>query len=360
MPDERLGEYERRRSFDRTPEPSGREGAAYGEGRFVIQEHHARRLHWDLRLEHDGVLVSWALPRGLPDDPKRNRLAVHTEDHPIEYLTFTGDIPTGEYGGGSMWIWDTGTFTATEFTDRKVVFELHGERARGRYALFHTRGDRDWLIHRMDPPEPGDPMPTEVAPMRPVEGELPADDDAWAYELDWSGVRTLAFVQPGHVELFDADGTDLSGRFPELVGPLARAIGARRLVLDGELVAFDEQARPSLDRLRDRLEAGTASRARTRSRRTPVTYVITDLLHLDRESLLDRPYAERRELLAELELAGEHWQTPAYQPGDGAAFLEAARELGLAAIVAKRLRGPYRPGVRGPDWRRIRVDADST
>src|SRR5215211_974759 len=155
---DRLGAYRSKRELAATPEPGGR--------RFVVQEHHARRLHWDLRLEREGVLASWALPRGIPAHPDENRLAVRTEDHPLEYLEFEGEIPKGNYGAGTMAVWDSGTFEAEKFRDDEVIAVFHGDRLRGRYALFRTRGD-DWLIHRMDPPEdPGyEPMPDRIKPM---------------------------------------------------------------------------------------------------------------------------------------------------------------------------------------------------
>ena len=141
----------------------------------MVQEHHARRLHWDLRLEHDGVLASWALPRGVPDHPDENRLAVHTEDHPLEYLEFDGEIPKGEYGAGTMRIWDRGTYEAEKFRDDEVIVIFHGERMRGRYALFQTR-ENDWMIHRMDPPEDPayEPMPERVKPMLAAQREAAA------------------------------------------------------------------------------------------------------------------------------------------------------------------------------------------
>ena len=152
-----LSDYNAKRRFDRTPEPAGRVKAprpAAG-GRFVVQEHHATALHWDVRLEHEGTLPSWAVPKGLPRDPSRNHLAVRTEDHPIEYLDFEGHIPEGQYGGGSMHIWDRGTYEVEEWGERKVKVVLHGQRVRGRYAFFATggRGGRDWMVHRTDPPE---------------------------------------------------------------------------------------------------------------------------------------------------------------------------------------------------------------
>ena len=150
---DRLSLYRRKRSAYRTPEPVPPRGPLPqgNDDTFVIQEHHARRLHWDFRLERDGVLVSWAIPKGLPLDPKKNHLAIQTEDHPLEYAAFEGGIPTGEYGGGLVTIWDRGTYECEEWTDRKVKVVLHGQRSRGRYVLIHTDGNR-WLVHRMDPP----------------------------------------------------------------------------------------------------------------------------------------------------------------------------------------------------------------
>ena len=148
---DRLGTYKAKRDFEKTSEPKGRSRGKSNEARFVVQEHHARRLHWDLRLEHDGSLSSWALPRGVPEHPDENRLAVRTEDHPLEYLEFEGEIPKGEYGAGTMLVWDRGTYDAEKFRDDEVIATFHGERLNGRYALFRTR-ENDWMIHRMDPP----------------------------------------------------------------------------------------------------------------------------------------------------------------------------------------------------------------
>ncbi len=150
-----LSEYQAKRDFRETPEPAGSVTQPADQPRFVVQEHHATSLHWDLRLERDGVLVSWALPKGIPPDPRVNHLAVHTEDHPMQYLTFHGDIPSGNYGAGSMTVWDTGTYETEKWDDREVIVILRGRRAQGRHVLFQTRG-KQWMIHRMDPPaDPG-------------------------------------------------------------------------------------------------------------------------------------------------------------------------------------------------------------
>src|SRR5918997_3935656 len=161
----KLADYEKKRDFRRTPEPGGGPVEGADLRRFVVQEHHATRLHWDLRLEHEGTLASWAVPRGIPPDPGRNGLAVRTEDHPLEYLDFHGEIPEGNYGAGSMTIWDRGVYEVHKWRDVEVMVTLHGERVQGKYVLFHTRG-KDWMIHRMDPPQDPDrePMPESVAP----------------------------------------------------------------------------------------------------------------------------------------------------------------------------------------------------
>jgi bifunctional non-homologous end joining protein LigD len=355
-----LAEYQRKRSFDKTPEPRGRrtkraakKDAPKGAPRFVVQEHHARRLHWDLRLEHDGALASWALPRGFPRTPDENRLAVHTEDHPLEYLTFDGEIPAGEYGGGSMTIWDHGTYEAEKFQDDKVVVRLHGEQVSGRFALFRTKGD-DWMIHRMDgPADDGEPMPEPVVPMAATLSTLPPDQDAWGFEIKWDGVRALAYGEPGRLRLIGRNLREFSRQYPEL-RPLMNAVGAHRLVLDGEIVAFDDDGRPSFQRIQPRIHLAAEADIRRQSQLTPVVYVIFDLLYLDGRSLLAEPYEERRRELAKLELAGPHWQVPDYQRGDGDVLLAATRSQGLEGVVAKRLASPYQPGKRSRDWLKIK------
>lgn len=343
-----LRDYHRKRTFDKTPEPRGADPATDADqNRFVIHEHHATRLHWDLRLERDGVLASFALPRCLPFDPAENRMAVHTEDHPIEYLDFHGDIPQGEYGGGTMTVWDTGTYEELEWKEGKAVVRLHGTRAEGTFALFSA--GQNWLIHRMGgPPEGYVPLPSTVEPMPASPGPLPRDESQWGFELLWRGVRTVAFCEPGHVRLQDGELGDVTSGYPEL-GALARNVGGHRLVLDGMLVAFDDAGKPSLERLQRRL----AQRSRPRRQSVPVVYVIFDLLHHDDASLLDLPYTERRQRLDALGLAGTHWQLSPWYEGEGRDLLAACVDLGLDGVVAKRLTSPYRPGEPTKHWRTI-------
>jgi bifunctional non-homologous end joining protein LigD len=352
MAKDSLSEYRRKRSFSQTPEPAGDPGAGGDSARFVIQEHHARRLHWDLRLERDGVLVSWALPRGVPLDPNENRLAVHTEDHPLKYIDFHGEIPAGQYGAGTMEIWDSGIYEAEKFEDRKVIVRFAGEKVSGRYALFQTRGN-DWMIHRMDPPPAGwEPMPEGLEPMVATPGRLPKDDSEWAFEIRWEGVRALAYCEPGHLRLVTADATDAATTFGEVRGILEQLRGVPAL-LDGVIVAFGDDGRPDAKRIERRRKAESDSQVRRLRKSAPVTYVAFDLLHLGGTPLLQLPYERRRAALDELELQGEAWQAPSYHRGDGRQFLAAGAERGLTGVVAKRLESSYKPGGPRRDWRAI-------
>ncbi len=347
----KLGEYHRKRSFDRTPEPRGRTGRTDSGHRFVIHEHHARRLHWDLRLEHEGVLVSWALPRGVPDTPEQNRLAVHTEDHPLEYLTFSGDIPSGQYGAGTMTIWDHGTYDVEKFDTDKIVVHIDGEQVRGRYALFRTDGD-DWMMHRTDPPE-GEPTPSGVRPMAATLTTMPADESAWGFEIKWDGVRALAYAQPGRLALYGRNGRDMTRQYPEL-GGLGEQLGTKRVVLDGEIVAFDDEGRPSFQQLQPRIHVSSDADIRHRRSTIPIAYVIFDVLYAAGRSLMNEPYERRRRHLDDLNLGGSNWQVPDYHAGAGRTLLEATRQQGLEGVIAKRLDSPYRPGRRSRDWLKIK------
>jgi len=351
-----LDSYRAKRNFSATTEPSGdaAEPAEERTSRFVVQEHHARSLHWDLRLEHDGALASWAVPKGIPPDPRKNHLAVRTEDHPLEYLEFHGEIPEGQYGAGTMRIWDRGTFETHKWRDREVMVTLHGERVQGRYVLFKTDGN-NWMIHRMDPPQDPDrePMPDQIKPMLARTGELPVDDHKWAYEIKWDGVRGIAYADGGRLRLEARSGRDITPRYPEL-RELGRALAGRQAVLDGEVVAFDADGRPSFQKLQGRMHLTSEHAVRRLSQSDPVHYVIFDVLWLDGHSLMALPYTERRERLVELGLNGPTWRTPANHVGDGAAMLQASQAQGLEGIIAKRLDCPYTPGRRSPTWVKVK------
>jgi bifunctional non-homologous end joining protein LigD len=346
-----LADYRRKRDFTATPEPpplparrKGRRGA--GPPRFVVQEHHATALHWDLRLERDGVLASWAVPRGIPVDPETNHLAVHTEDHPIEYLDFEGDIPEGSYGAGSMRIWDRGVYEVEKWSDREVMFVLHGERVTGRYVLFSTgaRDGRDWMIHRIDPPSDPDrrPLPSAegLEPMVAVRGRLPHGDE-WVFEPWWPGRRMLVPFDGGRPVL-PAD----SPRVPEL-SSLGAALGSLSAVVDGVLVALADDGRLDRSRLERRLSA-TGAAGRRLVTKVPLTFALVDLVWLEGRSTAALALDERRGLLEAAVSRGPAWVVSPQQP-DGDALLAAASATGFGGVVAKRRASGYRAGPSA-DW----------
>jgi bifunctional non-homologous end joining protein LigD len=361
MSPDKLHPYRAKRDFTTSPEPAGEPGAAPEAARFVVQEHHATRLHWDLRLEHEGVLASWAIPNGIPAAPAENRLAVHTEDHPLQYLDFQGDIPAGEYGAGTMRIWDRGTFDTHLWNESKVEVTFHGERLNGRYGLFPLgqRGregsEKDWMIHRMDPPaDPGrEPMPERLLPMLAGAGDLPPDEGRWSFEVKWDGVRAIAYVKPGRLRLESRNLNDITDAYPEVRGIL-RDLGMREAVFDGEIVSFDDGGRPSFERLQRRMHVTSTSAIRRLVASTPVVYAIFDLLYLDGHSLMALPYQQRRARLEELGLGGAAWRVPAAHPGRGQGLLDATAAQGLEGIVAKRLDSRYEPGRRTGAWLKIK------
>jgi bifunctional non-homologous end joining protein LigD len=374
MPD-KLRDYRAKRDFSATPEPGagrGAKGTKAKKGtkarkgakapRFVIQEHHATRLHWDLRLEHEGALASWAVPNGIPADPKENRLAVRTEDHPLEYIDFHGEIPKGSYGAGTMTVWDRGTYETILWTDDKVEVVLDGERVSGRYGLFPIgrRADgggseKDWMIHRMDPPADAgrEPMPDFFTPMLARAGKLPADESEWAFEVKWDGIRAVAFSKPGRLKLFSRNGNDVTSQYPELAG-LNRALSHHEAILDGEIVAFDEAGRPSFGRLQQRMHIASDSAVRRKMKAVPAIYVVFDLLWLDGHSLMDEPWTERRAALEALALEGRSWRTPSAHIGEGSALLAASKQQGLEGVMAKRLDSVYDVGRRGGSWVKVK------
>jgi bifunctional non-homologous end joining protein LigD len=353
---DKLKTYRAKRDFAATPEPSGAAREIASEGRFVVQEHHATRLHWDLRLEHDGALASWAVPNGIPDDPKTNRKAVRTEDHPLEYLDFHGEIPKGNYGAGTMTIWDRGTYEAEKWRDDEVIATFHGERLNGRYALIRTGQDaKDWLMHRMDPPADPDaePMPEGLRPMLAKPGDKAPSGDGWAFEVKWDGIRALIYSEPGRMRIESRNLRDITAQYPEL-RRLNRALSHHRAILDGEIVALDEHGRPSFERLQQRMHLTSDSVIRRRAQAVPAVFMAFDVLWLDGHSLMGLPLHERRARLEELDLNGPNWNTPPQLHGDPAELLAATASQGLEGLIAKRTNSVYAPGRRASAWVKVK------
>ena len=336
---DRLTKYRGMRDASKTPEPVPIAKPATGQDNtFVIQEHHARRLHYDFRLERDGVLVSWAVPKNLPETTSVNHLAVHTEDHPLEYATFEGNIPKGEYGAGKVIIWDSGTYDTEKFRDSgekgEVIVTLHGSRISGRYALIQTSGDQ-WLAHRMKDQQVFEF--DEIAPMLATHGSVTAlKAGQWAFEGKWDGYRLLAEADHGEMRLRSRSGRDVTEEYPQLHS-LAADLADHHAVLDGEVVVLDKSGVPSFNEMQNR------------SRATRVEYRVFDLLYLDGRSLLRAKYQDRRKLLETL-ASGTNLAVPELLPGDGAQALEQSRKHGWEGVVAKRRDSSYQPGRRSASW----------
>ena len=381
-PDDRLATYRRMRDQSKTPEPVPAEAPPPSSGNsFVIQEHHARRLHYDFRLEHDGVLVSWAIPKGVPTDPGQNHLAVQTEDHPLAYGAFEGTIPAGQYGAGDVTIWDRGTYDLEKWRDGKeVIATLHGEKhGSHRYALIHTGGreggENNWLIHLMkstdeQPPRTAraDSRRTVLGGTRPVRrgperGRSPmlaspgsnadlGDGSRWAFEMKWDGVRVIAEVEHGRVRLLSRNGIDVTSTYPELQS----LPGTLRsdAVLDGEVVAFNAAGRPDFGVLQTRMKLTKPKDVEPAMARTPVQFMVFDVLALDDDDLTALPWDERRERLeAALRPSGAIQLPPVFE-GDVEAAMRTSRSLGLEGVMAKRRDAPYLAGVRAKTWIKLK------
>jgi bifunctional non-homologous end joining protein LigD len=337
------------------PHPAGlTEVAPLVEGRrFTIQQHHARRLHHDVRFEQDGVLVSFAVPKRLPEEPGVRHLAVNTEDHPLDYLTFSGSIPAGEYGGGDVRLFDLGTYEPLEVADGKLTVRLHGTRYKGaEYHLFRTR-DRDWLVilkSKVSLPQP--PPPPTYEPMMAVLTSEPFDDDEWLFEVKWDGHRCLANLGTS-TRLTSRTTRDMTAQFPELID-MHRQLAARNAVVDGEIVALDREGRPSFERMQDRFHRTPEELARNKGR-VPVQFLAFDLLWLDGQSLLDLPLVERRARLVEVLVETRDIRLSQVVEGAGKDFFAQVKALQLEGMVAKRAASPYRPGARSHDWRKIKA-----
>ena len=343
LPD-KLTTYRSMRSSARTPEPVPHTKPAAGNNdTFVIQEHHATALHYDFRLERDGVLVSWAVPKNLPDSPSVNRLAVHTEDHPLDYATFEGDIPKGEYGGGAVIVWDAGTYETEKFHDNapdgptkggEVIVTLHGSKISGRYALIQTDG-KNWLAHRTK--EQPEPTSTDLAPMLATHGSVAKCTAAqWAFEGKWDGYRLMFDADHGRVSLHTRSGRDVTHEYPQLQS-VAADLAEHHVVLDGEVVALDASGVPSFGEMQNR------------ARSDRVEFWAFDLLSLDGRSLLKAKYRDRRKLLETLS-EGTNLIVPPLLPGDGAEALELSKSRHWEGVVAKKWDSTYQPGRRSASW----------
>jgi len=439
----KLEEYRRKRKFDRTPEPSGDQpGVAAGERKakpprrkilgaaqtsgeedarwkasvrakpvsrehgdtFVVQKHSATRLHYDFRLAVDGVLKSWAVPKGPSLNPEDKRLAVATEDHPLDYAGFEGKIPEGNYGAGTVMVWDRGTFSPigdadalTQIERGEIKFHLNGEKLRGSFVLVklkHGEKKNEWLMikHKdaeVDPAwdieahdgsaltgrtieeiaeevpphrEPGplgpqeldgarkSAMPGKVGFMLASTVERPFSDPSWLFEIKWDGVRTLARLEDGALKLISRNGIDVTKQYPELV-ELPKIVSAREAILDGEIVALDEKGHSGFARLQQRMHVRAP--APTLVAQVPVTYYLFDLLYLDGYDLRHVPLLQRKEFLRILLHAGNRVRFSDHQIAQGKELYELAGANGLEGIIGKRSDSLYGEG-RSNSWVKIK------
>lgn len=413
--DDKLNKYKSKRDFDVTPEPQGDVSEEHSLPIFVIQKHDASRLHYDLRLEVGGVLKSWAVPKGPSTDPAVKRLAVATEDHPMEYADFEGVIPKGEYGGGAVIVWDTGVYrNLTEkkgvpFTMEKglehghVKVWLEGKKLRGAFSInrFISDGKQEqWLLVKAKDeaagpkldfvkkrPEsvltgrtveevlaedagkdgksmaahiadeisdaPVTSMPGAVEPMLATLSKLPGDQSNYGFEFKWDGIRIIAYWNGRTLRLDSRNGLDVTFRWPELKG-LGELIGETPVILDGELVAIDQKGKISFSLLAKRMRLAKKPSV-TIMRDVPISYMIFDVLHLGAKNLMNLPYASRRAVLDKLNLTGDWWKTPPYHPNAGDELLKVAVDNEIEGIIAKKIDSPYLPGKRSGEWLKIKT-----
>jgi bifunctional non-homologous end joining protein LigD len=407
-----LETYRHKRDFSRTPEPSGEESAPRpprGDRRFVVQRHRATRLHYDFRLELDGVLVSWAVPKGPSLNPRDRRMAVHVEDHPLSYFDFEGVIPKGEYGGGDVIVWDWGTWQPEETAEPahalaagELKFSLDGAKLKGRFTIVRTRSydptKDDWLlIHKndqfADPDWDVDALPRSVktgrtnaevaagadavwvssapadqaqidltgaveqalpdfiAPMKATPVDRPFSDPQWFFELKLDGYRVEAVVDGDKVRLWTRNRQDAGAYFPDLAGMPPAWINARSAIVDGEVVAVDANGKPDFSLLQARagpLRGRPADAA-------PIVYYVFDLLHLDGRSLLAVPLEQRKRLLRSVLRDHPRVRYATHVEEDGEDYLELVRQQGLEGMVAKLRSSPYEAGRRSRYWLKVKV-----
>jgi bifunctional non-homologous end joining protein LigD len=405
-----LDQYAAKRVFAATPEPAPAIQTRTGPLLFVVQQHAARALHYDFRLELDGVLKSWAVPKGPSLDPEVKRLAVPTEDHPFDYASFEGVIPPKQYGAGEVIVWDCGVYAPDEahgggFHDRtededrvraaleqgKLSFMLRGEKLKGSFALVRSADRKNWLLikhrdayagqqdvaeqdhsvvsgmtvadlKRLPAPEPlpaarlapsgrAEAMPKKLSPMLAELADAPFSHPDWLFEPKLDGYRVLAFVHGGEVKLRSRRGLDLTPVFPAIAAELARQ--STDMILDGEVLALDASGRPSFNALQNRAQLKTPREIAAAERTAPAVFYGFDLLHFAGLDLRQAAYSDRRRYLAQCLLPSPHVQR-VHASEDGVALHAAALAQGFEGVMAKRRDSRYEAGRRSAAWLKIK------
>lgn len=345
-----LESYEKKRDFKKTTEPTPRvvEG---GGNNFVVHRHHASHLHYDLRLEQDGVLKSWAVPRGLPPHPGVKRLAVQTEDHPMKYLTFDGTIPKGQYGGGEMWIYALGKYQITKDKKDGFYFRLNSKEVNGEYRIYKIK-EKEWLLERVDQPQVNY-LSDAIEPMLSEISEKVPKGDEFIYEVKWDGIRALIAVEDGQVRIRSRNHNDITDKFPELQ-IVDKAFRANCGLFDGEIVCLDKSGRPDFKKVIHRLMASGETNIQKLVKTSPVYCYLFDCLYLDGRPLVNEPLGRRKEWLGDALRPDTPYRISEVVE-DGEALFDAAREHALEGIMAKRRDGRYLPGRRSDLWLKVKV-----
>jgi DNA ligase D-like protein (predicted ligase)/DNA ligase D-like protein (predicted polymerase)/DNA ligase D-like protein (predicted 3'-phosphoesterase) len=347
---EQLESYSRKRSFDKTPEPPP--APAIGEGSaFVVHRHHASRLHYDLRLERNGVLRSWAVPKGLPPRPGIMRLAVSVEDHPLEYVHFEGAIPKGEYGGGMMWKFAQGRYQIPKEKKDGFYFRLQSRELNAEYRMHRTK-ENQWLLERVDTLQT-DWLRDPIEPMLARSAEKPPASNDYFYEMKWDGIRALISLDEGQVRIHGRNQIDFTQQFPELLVP-EKAFRATSALFDGEIVCLDPAGKPNFRNVIHRMQQKTEGAIERARIKHPAVCYLFDCLYLDGRAIVNEPLTRRREWLEDAVRNDSAYRVSGIVE-DGAAFLDAVREMGLEGIVAKQRHSTYLPGKRSDSWLKIKT-----
>ncbi len=346
---EQLESYSKKRSFDKTPEPQPEIVSGQGSA-FVVHRHHASRLHYDLRLEKDGVLKSWAVPKGLPPRPGVKRLAVATEDHPLEYLNFEGAIPKGEYGGGQMWAYATGKYQITKEKKNGFYFRLYSRELNAEYRI-HLMKENQWLLERVDTSQI-DWLNNPIEPMLAELGHAVPKTSDYGFEVKWDGIRALIAVDEGTVRIHSRNHMDITAQFPELSAPESfRVSGA---LFDGEIVCLDEAGKPIFKNVINRMQQKGENPIGRAKIKFPAICYLFDLLYLDGRSVIHEPLERRRSWLADVVKKDSAYRV-SEMVDEGNELFEAAKQLGLEGIMAKRKNSPYLPGKRSDHWLKVKT-----
>ena len=347
---EQLEDYSKKRSFDKTPEPFPAEITGKGNA-FVVHRHHASRLHYDLRLEQNGILKSWAVPKGLPPRPGIMRLAVHVEDHPLEYIHFEGAIPKGEYGGGMMWKFAQGRYEITKQKEGGFYFRLQSRELSAEYRTHHTK-ENQWLLERVDNPQI-DWLRASIEPMLARPAQKPPDSQDYVYEVKWDGIRALISLDEGEIRIHGRKRSDITKQFPELLIP-EQAFRATSAVFDGEIVCIDAEGKPDFGNVIHRMQQTSEGGIDRAKAKCPAVCYLFDCLYLDGRPIVNEPLMRRREWLADAIRNGTPYRVSEIVE-EGPALFEAVKQMGLEGILAKERNSAYFPGRRSDSWLKIKA-----